>query len=457
MAECPFTPPYPKPLKSKAGALRRFFINWNSWVHTLFEKSYTMKMGMVKLPRLTFYLLNDLEQAGKVLDDPERIYPKHALMNDLLEPLLGNSVFSANGEDWARQRTMINPAFAHTNLKRAFATMADAAKDVVGMMRAHDLSRPVDVDPLMTHATADIIFRTLFSITLDEAGSGRVYEAFNRYQHYAQRSTTLGLYGLPRLWYRRKVQKAALDVQAVFEPIIAARYAAYLSGERAEQPDILESLMEARHPETGQSFDAKALLDQASIIFLAGHETSASALSWTLYLLAECPEWQDRLYAQIEQVTGGGPITHEHIRLLDDVRHVFKEALRLYPPVGFLPRTVTQPVTIRDKPLVEGDLLVISPWLIQRNEQNWSCPHSFDPDRFADPANAEMARQAWLPFGRGQRICVGAGFAQQEAMLIIAEIVRAFRLAYPAAKKPDMVSRLTLRPVGGIKLSLTPR
>ena len=125
---------------------------------------------------------------------------------------------------------------------------------------------------------------------------------------------------------------------------------------------------------------------------------------------------------------------------------------RLYPPLAFFPREVPCPMQMRDKQLVPGAMLVVAPWLTQRNKDNWACPHSFDPDRFADPANAEMVKQAWFPFSRGPRVCVGAGFAQQEGMTVIASIVRRYRLTVASGFKPEPISRLTVRPRRGMKL-----
>lgn len=457
MAEqCPFTPPYPKPLRGTAGFFTRFVNGWNSWIHTLSEKSYRMKMGEYRVPTEKYFVLNELSLVGQVMDDAERQYPKHRLMNDMLDPLLGRSVFSTNGKLWEDQRRMINPAFLHTNLARAFPAMAASARELIAVLRAQDLDRPVDIDPLMTHVTADVIFRTMFGLSLSPAESTRIYRAFNRYQAQVQPAILLQLYGLPGFGYRRRMRRAAADVHALFAPIISARLDMLAQG-GPKPADILQALIDARHPETGEPFSEQDLIDQLSIIFLAGHETSASALGWTLYLLSECPDWQARLLDEIETVTGGAALAHEHLKRLDGVRNLFREGLRLYPPVSFLLREVTRPQQMRGKAMKPGDVLVVSPWLIQRNAENWRCPHSFDPDRFADEANAEAIRNAWLPFGRGPRICIGAGFAQQEAMLILAEVIRAFALSHPAGRRPEVVSRLTLRPRRGIPLILTPR
>lgn len=448
-----FTPPYPVPLSSKAKLLRRFFASWNSWIHTLFEKSYTMKMGEVRLPKLDFFIANELSLVDEVMDDRQRIFPKHEFLQELLDPLIGNSVFSANGLDWEHQRVMVNPAFSHTNLKTVFPVMKAAVDDLVGQMRQLDLSRPVAIEPLMTHVAADIIFRTIFSLQLDSDGANRIYQAFHNFQRNIQPSAILRLYGLPMFGYKRKAIGAARQIHEVFEPTVSARYDAYHDAGDAGPPDILRALLEARHPETGAAFDVQQVINQVSTVFLAGHETAASAMSWALYLLAECPHLQDALLEEI----GTEPMRFETLKGEVTLRNIFRETLRLYPPVSFFLRAVTRPTEMRGKKMRPGAMIAISPWLIQRNKDNFPCPHAFDPDRFSNPEQADACRSAYLPFGKGPRMCVGAGFANQEAMLVLGSVVQAFRLSYPAGPKPQPVSRLTLRSEKGISLMLARR
>jgi len=153
-------------------------------------------------------------------------------------------------------------------------------------------------------------------------------------------------------------------------------------------------------------------------------------------------------------VDGDGPIGFESLKSLNKLRNLFRETLRLYPPVSFFVRAVTKPTTMREKLMKAGSMIVISPWLIQRNPENFPCPHAFDPDRFTQPEQAEACRRAYMPFGKGPRVCVGAGFAQQEAMLVLGSIVRHFALDCPPDSKPQAVSRLTLRSKDGISLNL---
>jgi cytochrome P450 len=228
MAECPFIPPFPKPPAKKPGWIRRMWLGRSGWIHTLPASAYAMKMGETRLARVTIYIVNEMALVTRVLDDKLRQFPKHWMLSDLLAPLLGKSLFIANGAEWENQRQMVHPAFVHTNLKRAFAMMAQAAAAMVERMQARQqlaAGGVVDVDPLMTHVTADIIFRTMFSRELGEAEALQVYEKFAQYQKYAQRSTVLHINGLPRFGMGATARKIALEVRALFAPIVAERMA----------------------------------------------------------------------------------------------------------------------------------------------------------------------------------------------------------------------------------------
>ena len=451
-----FTPPYPRPPKNKRGLVKRFLRGWHSWIHVLFDKSYTMKMGEIRLPGRTMYIANELPLVDRILRGGTA-FPKHSELVRNLDPLIGNSVFSANGADWESQRAMVNPAFAHTALGRSMPLMVAAADDLVARIEAAAREgRPVDIDPMMTHVAADIIFRTLFSQTLDAERSNIIHSAFGRFQRLAHSASMLRLYGLPAGWFEKRSKGPARAIHDVFRPIVEARYAGFHGEGEAGTRDILQSLIEAKHPETGAHFTCEEVMEQVSTIFLAGHETSASTMTWALYMLGECGHIQTRVREEVARVAGGQPLTGAMLKDMSQLRNIFKETLRLYPPVSFLPREVTCPMDMRDKHLEAGAMLVVAPWLTQRNKDNWACPHAFDPDRFEDPANAEMAKQAWFPFGRGPRVCVGAGFAQQEVMTVIASVVRRFAISVPVGFTPEPISRLTIRPRTGMPLLFAP-
>ncbi len=451
-----FVPPFPDPHPKKSSLFWRFVRGWNSWIHVLFAKSYTMKMGEIHTPGLHMYIANELSLVKQIMAG-WREFPKHHLLVRTLGPAIGNSVFSANGDDWATQRAMINPAFQQTALSRTLPMMRDAADALIARIHALDLSRPIDIDPLMTHVAADVIFRTLFSTPLDKAGADQIYRGFNRFQRHAQSASMLRFYKMPSFGFFARSRTAAHDIHAVFEPIVRTRYEAYHSNGDPGPEDILASLLAARHPQTDAPFTLEELMGQVSTIFLAGHETSASAMSWALYCLAEDRETQAAVLEEVTETVGPAPIEADAIRRLTLTRNVFRETLRLYPPVAFMPREVSCPVQMRDKHLEPGAMLVVSPWLIQRNQDNWSCPHAFDPARFEAPENKTSVREAWLPFGAGSRVCVGQGFATQESVVILASLIRAFDLKAVKGDIPEPVSRLTLRPKHGIRLKFTRR
>jgi len=192
------------------------------------------------------------------------------------------------------------------------------------------------------------------------------------------------------------------------------------------------------------------------MLFLAGHETSASALSWTFYLLAEYPESQQQAFKEIQDTVGDRKIKKEDIKKLTFITAIFRESLRLYPPVGFMAREAKEEVTLRDKVVTKGKTVIVSPWLIHRNKDNWQQPHEFDPQRFLQQHDIPL-KSKYLPFGMGQRLCVGASFAMQEAVLIIASFLQHYRVETIPGFEPKPVGRLTIRSENGINVRIIKR
>lgn len=209
-------------------------------------------------------------------------------------------------------------------------------------------------------------------------------------------------------------------------------------------------------PETGRRFDTAEMVDQVAIFFLAGHETSASALAWSLYLLATHPDWQDRVArearAELTDAQDFGQIGR-----LKLTRAVFREALRLYPPVPMMVREARCPVRLRDRDAPKGAQIVLSPWHLHRHERIWDHPDAFDPGRFDTDNGKAGLRGAFIPFSAGPRVCPGAGFAMVEGPLLLAQLLRAYRVTAMRDRVPEPVAHLTVRARNGIWLSLSPR
>ncbi len=214
----------------------------------------------------------------------------------------------------------------------------------------------------------------------------------------------------------------------------------------------MATLMTTVDPVTGTSFDDRELLDQIAMLFLAGHETSATAMAWSFYLLANAPDIQDRVHAEAAAAFGERRPQFGDMRRLPLTRDVFREAMRLYPPVASVARDAVKTERLQNRTLDPGSVLFVSPWLIQRHVAHWDAPDAFNPDRFETPAGQEGLRNAYLPFSMGPRVCVGASFALQEAVLLVSELCRRFSFRPAPGHTPDPVARLTLRSDNGMPL-----
>lgn len=472
-----FCPHYPPPQAERPSAWRMFFSKRRSWLDSLYARSYEMKMGEVHLPGVDLYMVNEPTLVRQVMSDEAAAFPKHAMLGDALRPLLGDSIFTTNGAVWERQRALMNPSFEAARVRHVFGRMQEAARAMHARLRQLPDGADHDVEVEMTHVAADIILRTILSQPLDSSAARQIFDAFARYQALAPRIMMPAFFGLRWLrpwWQVRRSRHAAAEIRGLLAELIRPRFDAARQGRATEEGDILATLLLVRDASTGRGFDFDELVDQVAMLFLAGHETSASALSWSLHLLAHAPDVQERLHAEARDRFDPAGDEPSAIKDLTLARNVFREALRLFPPVGFLARESAHSCTLRDKRVPAGASIVVSPWLIQRHRGLWARPDEFDPDRYdaeaeADatpphgallvdsPSARESLRRAYLPFGMGPRVCIGAAFAQQEAALILATLARSFRFEPVPGHVPQPVGRLTIRADNGIRLRVFQR
>ena len=472
------TPPWPKPLPYTANVLRRLKRGWSSWFGLLNEWDFRIALGELNLLGLRVFLVNDRALLRRVLVQEVEAFPKHPYTLWILEPLIGRAIFSVNGDEWARQRRLLDQAFQVAKLEQVFPAM-EAAKEAMLERLAQHLSDQaetsqngfeVDLEAVMTWVTADVIVRTILSRPVQEGEAREVFEAFGRYQRKAARALILRFARLPRRWVQRSLKRDALVIRRWIQGVIEER----LSHPKTGVNDLLGALLAAVDPPTGTSFTAEELVDQICFLFLAGHETSASALTSACWLLALDQEAQGQLHAEVLALPES--LSHQSLRLLRYGAAVFQETLRLYPPVSFFIRerinedtnlSVSVSSTQGSQKTSEisrcpvGSLLTLSPWVIHRHEDYWPHPHQFRPERFLEGNASDQEilcrKEAWLPYGFGPRKCPGAAFAQQEALLVLAELIKNFQL-YPGQNQaPEWTGRLTFRSRAGVVLRLVPR
>ncbi|HDZ4292183.1 cytochrome [Campylobacter jejuni] len=451
MSECPF---FPKPYKNKASTLLTFLLKRRSWLDGLYERSYKMQTGYVKMPNFDLYVINDTKEVKRMMVDEVREFPKSAFLHELLSPLLGESIFTTNGEVWKKQRELLRPSFEMTRINKVFNLMSEAVADMMDRFNKYPNHAVIEVDEAMTFITADVIFRTIMSSKLDEEKGKKILNAFVTFQEQSVHTAMRRMFRFPK-WLSyvlgdRKRAKAGDVIRQVLSDIIKPRYD---MADNAEFEDILGSLLLVVDADTNKRFSFEEILDQVAMLFLAGHETTASSLTWTLYLLSLYPKEQEKAYEEITQVLQGGVIEISHLRQFKYLTNIFKESLRLYPPVGFFAREAKKDTQVRDKLIKKGSGVVIAPWLIHRHEEFWTNPHGFNPSRF----EGEYKKDAYLPFGVGERICIGQGFAMQEAILILANILKTYKLELEEGFVPDVVGRLTVRSANGMRIKFSKR
>ncbi|EHD9158750.1 cytochrome P450 [Campylobacter jejuni] len=451
MSECPF---FPKPYKNKASTLLTFLLKRRSWLDGLYERSYKMQTGYVKMPNFDLYVINDTKEVKRMMVDEVREFPKSVFLHELLSPLLGESIFTTNGEVWKKQRELLRPSFEMTRINKVFNLMSEAVADMMDRFSKYPNHAVIEVDEAMTFITADVIFRTIMSSKLDEEKGKKILNAFVTFQEQSVHTAMRRMFRFPK-WLSyvlgdRKRAKAGDVIRQVLSDIIKPRYD---MADNAEFEDILGSLLLVVDADTNKRFSFEEILDQVAMLFLAGHETTASSLTWTLYLLSLYPKEQEKAYEEITQVLQGGAIEISHLRQFKYLTNIFKESLRLYPPVGFFAREAKKDIQVRDKLIKKGSGVVIAPWLIHRHEEFWTNPHGFNPSRF----EGEYKKDAYLPFGVGERICIGQGFAMQEAILILANILKTYKLELEEGFVPDVVGRLTVRSANGMRIKFSKR
>jgi cytochrome P450 len=463
-----FVPPRPTALDRKAPWRARISRFLDSGLSLFLRGSYDF-IGVSRhpLPRLPLkpqrfaYMVREPQAIRQVLVGDAARYPKAELMDSMLRALTGYSIFVSNGEAWRRQRAIIDLAFENARVRDVFGLMRDASDAFVERLTARVAKGPasVDVDAAAMHFAGDVIFRTLYSEPMGERDARVIFASFERFQRVAYAHGFLSVVGVPtRLMpsnWRGRLDAAI--IRAALKRPIKRRLGKIARGEATPDNDILSVLIRGVDPVTNTRFDARELLDQVAMLFLAGHETSAAALGWALYMIANRPDVQERMRAEADAALGDRAPEFADMRRLPFIRDVFQETLRLYPPVAFLARDAAEPSELCGQAIERHAQTIVPTWLMHRHGVYWRDADQFNPDRFADPETKTARACAYMPFSMGPRVCSGTAFAMQEATLALAELVRRFTFAPTPGHTPEPVSRLTVRSANGLPLQICRR
>jgi len=448
-------PPRPVPLPSVVALIRTALRGEGNLLSLLPASAYRMRIGALGYSRRSILIVNDPLHVRNILTERADIFPKSDLMVNALEPLIGDAMFVSSGDVWRRQRRMIDPAFTMIRLNRAFAPMAAAVDDYeVHLDGLAARGEAFSLDQAMSHLTADIVCRTVFSTSLQSRTARDVFDAFTVFERSVEQVKLWRLIIDPA-WTKPAQRPAVLEACRRIRQHLGDLIDSHLNADADAYDDIAAAVIAAEDGAGGRRFSREDLIDQLGVLFLAGHETTASALTWAFYILAMQPGIVARIRAELSEIAGNGPLAFEHIRHLSVIRNVFRETLRLYPPITFLPRVAAERTHIGERAVRRGALIMIAPWALHRHESYWREPNVFDPDRFTAAREAELTPGAYIPFGYGPRVCVGAGFAAQEAALILARLVRRYDFHVADAARVRPVARLTTRPAEQISCTVT--
>ena len=451
-ARTPLVPPFPPRASDTMTSLGRMAAMRHSAIGTWAQRAYQEDIVQGRFLGRSSFILNTPDAIRHVLVDNYENYTRTPAGIRVLRPMLGEGLLIAEGRAWKHQRRTLAPAITPRAVASLVPHMTSAIDEAVVKLAANR-GEPVDLREAMQRMTLEIAGRTMFSFGMDRHGAAlrdfvMEYGARLARPHFLDLLLPLG-WPTPQDFSRARFRRRWTRFIAM---LMAERRAAG-KNEGAPLRDLFDVMDAARDPETGQSFTDAQLGDQVATMILAGHETTATALFWSLYLLALDPVTQEEVAREVQGATVDGALALDRLKF---TRAVIDETLRLYPPAYLIARAAAAPDMVAGRPVKKGDVILIAPWLLHRHEKLWRDPNMFIPSRFMPPAPAPD-RFAYLPFGVGARVCVGAHFALVEATLALARLIGAFRIEL-LDKEPVMpIGVVTTQPDRSPMFAITAR
>ena len=452
-----YRPPAPTPIGAVPALLRSIFTLDRDLLKLMPDTAYHTKVERFGLSRRGIVLIADPALVRQVMVDEVDAFPKNDLMVNALAPLINDGLFVSSHEVWRRQRKLVEPAFSHIRVQTAFEKMQHAVDTCEDRLTANvRRGEPFNLDRMLAQLTADIVFRTIFSKSLEDDKAAQFFDAWATFQRSVS-EIRLSQLILRRAWDTPPQSTAVATSAAVIRQHIDQMVAERTSGTATGFNDICEDILTAEDPDSGDRFGLEEAADQIAVFFIAGHETTASVLTWCFFILSQQPDHVAELRREIEDLKQDGAVTFETVKRLSKTRNAFLEALRLYPPLGFIPRVSLNDTELGGLRIQRGTMVIVSPYILHRHHALWRNPDRFDPSRFERDTENRFTSGAFIPFGLGPRVCVGSSFAMMEATLILARLIDRFEFTSVAPDRVQPVCQLSIRPAEDIQMAASIR
>jgi cytochrome P450 len=453
-----FRPPAPIPHSKALGALALMRTLWRNPLEAWTEAHFVEPISRTRIATQEVLLVNEPQALRRVLLDNASNYERAPLQRRIMPPALRDGMLMSDGEQWRRQRKLLAPMFTRRAVQEYFAVTMRAV-DALVQRWSRKIGKTFDVSADVTLLTLDVLERTIFS-----EGFGRSAQEVRRAMlTYFDALGTIEPFDLlgcpdfiPRL-ARFRARRETRVFNNVIDRMIGQRREMLARADAgAEVPaDMLTLLLRARDAETGVGLSEDEVRANVLTFIVAGHETTADAIQWSLYLLSRSPEWSARVAAEAERASQLP--AEERLDELVVTRAVVDESMRLYPPIAAITRAAVQADELSGVEVRPGTMIVIAPYVLHRHRKLWSAPEIFDPSRFLGSRKAQIERFAYLPFGSGPRMCIGHAFALQEAVLAVSTLMREFVLRPKPGERVWPVLKITLRPENGLPMYLARR
>jgi cytochrome P450 len=397
--------------------------------------------------------INSAEGIKHILQDNHTNYNKDTFQYNALATITGRGLLTNDGDSWLRQRRLAQPAFHRQRLAGFAAMMVASTQRILEQWEKSSREGiPIDVDAEMMRLALEIVGKALFSIDLSREAGTLTSAVLSALDHIMLRARTLVVppdyVPTPQ---NLSFRAALATLDHAVEEIIATRQ----NNADAHQ-DLLAMLMKSNDADTRKSMTPRQLRDEIITLLIAGHETVASSLTWTWYLLSKHPAVRQRLHSDLTTMLGGRSPLAEDLESLNYLRATINEALRLYPPAWIITRKAIDGDEVSGFPISPGTLIILSPYTIHRHPGYWQQPEGFDPERFMIEPTLKPPRYAYIPFGGGPRLCIGNEFALMESALVMAVIIPRFRLDLLPGREIRVEPLVTLRPHSGLWMNVFP-